>query len=83
LPGLPGNYRQRVRRQIEALATNPRPPNAEPLRDDPSHSEAVERYKIRLDRWRIIYRVVEDEGVVRILRICQKHGPETYQGLEG
>jgi mRNA-degrading endonuclease RelE of RelBE toxin-antitoxin system len=53
LPGLPGNYRQRVRRQVEALATNPRPPNAEPLRDDPLHGDAVERYKIRLDRWKV------------------------------
>lgn len=41
-----------------------------------------ERYKISLDRWRVIYRVLEEELTVRIIRIRLKHGPEIYEGLE-
>lgn len=82
IPGLPGNYRQRIRREIAALADNPRPARAERLRDDPTRSDPPERYKISLDRWRVIYRVLEEEQAVRIIRIRLKHGPETYEGLE-
>ena len=82
IPDLPGNYRQRIRREISALADDPRPAKAERLRDDPARVNSPERYKITLDRWRVIYRVIEDEQIVRIIRIRLKHGPETYEGLE-
>ena len=71
----PGNYRQRFRQTIEGLASNPRPDNAEELRE-PGY------YKIKFDRWRLIYYVGDTAGVVRILRVKVKIGPETYQGLE-
>lgn len=71
----PGFYRQRFRRAIEGLASNPRPPEAKPTRDH-------DRYKIYFDRWRLIYTIHEADGAVRILRIAKKTGPETYQGLE-
>jgi mRNA-degrading endonuclease RelE of RelBE toxin-antitoxin system len=74
LPKLPGNYRQRVRREIEALADNPRPDHAEPMHEP-------NRYKIKLDNWRLIYRVIDEKETVRILRI-NKRDPETYEGLE-
>jgi mRNA interferase RelE/StbE len=79
LKDVPGNYRQRLRREIEALADAPRPPHAQPLRGDTPPPR--ERYKIRLDRWRIIYRVLDDEETIRILRIRLKTGPETYASL--
>jgi mRNA-degrading endonuclease RelE of RelBE toxin-antitoxin system len=82
LPDLPGNYRQRIRREIEALADNPRPSKAVPLRAERERADPPERYKIVFDRWRLIYRVIEDERTVRILRIRLKTGPETYEGLE-
>jgi mRNA-degrading endonuclease RelE of RelBE toxin-antitoxin system len=82
IPDLPGNYRQRIKREIIALADNPRPAKAERLRDGLASANSPERYKIQLDRWRIIYRVIEDEQIVRIIRIRLKHGPETYEGLE-
>jgi mRNA-degrading endonuclease RelE of RelBE toxin-antitoxin system len=78
IPDLPGNYRQRSRREIAALADNPRPAHAERLRETPGRSNPPDRYKITLDR----YRVIEDEQMVRIIRIRLKHGPETYAGLE-
>jgi mRNA-degrading endonuclease RelE of RelBE toxin-antitoxin system len=82
IPDLPGNYRQRIRREIAALADNPRPAHAERLREIPGRSSPPDRYKITLDRWCLIYRVIEDEQMVRIIRIRLKRGPETYEGLE-
>ena len=72
---MPGYYRQRARREIEALADNPRPDYAEPMRDR-------DRYKIRLDRWRLIYRVLDDAETVRVLRI-KRRGPRTYEDMPG
>ncbi len=81
LPDVPGNYRQRIRREIEALGDNPRPRQAVRLRSDPGEANPAERYKIVLDKWRLIYRVIEDEKTVHILRIRIKTGPETYRDL--
>ena len=72
---MPGNYRQRTRRLVEALANNPHPPGSRKLRDLPGY------YRIRLDRWRIIYRIDDEDLVVTILRIARKAGPETYHDL--
>lgn len=76
LQNMPGNYRQRARRLIESLFNTPRPATAKELRDLPN------RYRIRLNGWRIIYRVDDEDGVIIILRIRQKSGPETYTKLE-
>lgn len=70
----PGFYRQRFRRAIESLARDPRPANAEKMREP-------DRYKIKFDRWRLIYSVHDDVGEIRILGIRQKEGPETYENL--
>jgi mRNA-degrading endonuclease RelE of RelBE toxin-antitoxin system len=74
---VPGNYRQRLRREIETLAITPRPPHALLL-----DSESPDRYRIRLDRWRLIYGIHDDDSSIRILRIRLKAGPETYEDLE-
>ncbi|MFL5806057.1 MAG: type II toxin-antitoxin system RelE family toxin [Roseiflexaceae bacterium] len=73
---LPGNYRQRIRRLIESLSDAPRPPTAKELRNLPN------RYRLRLDNWRIIYRVDDEQMTILILRVRRKQGPETYQGVE-
>ncbi|MBI2876186.1 MAG: type II toxin-antitoxin system RelE/ParE family toxin [Candidatus Tectomicrobia bacterium] len=73
---LPGRYRQRARRIIEGLAIDPRPATAKELRDRPG------RFRVRLNGWRIIYRVDDEEQVVTILAIRIKKGPETYHNLE-
>jgi mRNA interferase RelE/StbE len=76
LGAVPGNYRQRLRRKIEALADQPTPAGAKELRERPG------RYRIRVDRWRLIYRVDAEAGVVLILRVRRKTGPETYDDIE-
>ena len=72
---LPGRYRQRVQRTIAALATNPRPHQAEPLRTFP------DRYRIRLDEYRIVYRIEDDLLIVEVVKVGRKHGPEFYENL--
>ncbi len=76
LKTLPGRYRQRARRLIEALGDEPRPAKAKELRGLPH------RYRLRLNGWRIIYRVDEPDGMLIVLAIRQKSGPETYHELE-
>ncbi len=73
---LPGNFRQRVRRLVRSLADNPRPVAAKELRNLP------DRYRIRLNGWRIIYRVDEEDQIVLILTVRRKTGPETYENIE-
>jgi mRNA interferase RelE/StbE len=73
---LPGNYRQRIRRLIESLSDAPRPPKVQELRDLPN------RYRLRLDHWRVIYRVDDEQMTILVLRVRRKHGPETYQDIE-
>ncbi len=76
LRDLPGRYRQRARRLIAALAGEPRPAAAKELRD------LRDFYRLWLNGWRIIYRVADEVGVVFVLAIRRKTGPETYENLE-
>jgi mRNA interferase RelE/StbE len=76
LADVPGNYRQRLRRRIEGLVDQPTPPEAKELRGRPG------RYRIRVDRWRLIYRVDTEDHVVLILRVRRKTGPETSSDIE-
>lgn len=73
---LPGFYRQRVRRTIEALADDPRPPQAKELRGLPG------RYRLWIGDYRLIYAVDDEAILVVILRVRRKTGPETYEGTE-
>ena len=73
---MPGNYRQRFRRIIEALADDPRPQHALELRNRPN------RYRIHVNNWRIVYEIEDDVLIVLVLRIGQKAGPEFYEGME-
>lgn len=73
---LPGHVRQRARRLGSQLADEPRPVGSRELRDLPG------RYRVRLDDWRVIYRVDDAARSVTVLRVRRKTGPETYQGIE-
>jgi mRNA interferase RelE/StbE len=73
---LPGHVRQRIRRRVEDLATDPTPTDARELRGLPG------RYRLRLLDWRIIYRVDRLAETVLILTVRRKEGPETYERIE-
>jgi mRNA interferase RelE/StbE len=55
---LPGHVRQRVKRAIDDLATEPRPHYSKQLDTSALDvPENVELRRIRLDKWRLIYAV--------------------------
>lgn len=77
IASIPGNYRQRIRRTIEELATEPLP--AEVIE---FQRELVGLFKIKIERWRIIYSFNDDAGIVFIIGIRPKTGPQTYENLD-
>jgi len=75
---LPGHVRQRVRRAVKALAQDPRPPNSEDL-DYPLPD--AEPRRLRLDRWRVVYTVIEtDVDRVAVVAV-RKRPPYGYDDL--
>lgn len=76
LRSLPGRYRQRARRLVEGLASNPRPADAQELRDMPGV------YRAWLNGWRVIWQVDDAGGAVLVVAVRAKTGPETYQTLD-
>jgi len=76
---LPGNMRQRVRNAIAALREDPRPSvsKALTLRDDIE----LEVRRIRLDPWRIVYAIDEDERAIAVFAI-RKRPPYDYTDIE-
>lgn len=76
IESLPSQYRQRIKVLIAGLATNPRPPNAKELRN------TNDRYRIRLDQYRIVYRVEDDLLLVEMLKVGKKESPEFYADLD-
>lgn len=78
---LPGNTRQRVRRLIDALEINPRPPGSRDLGTEDLELPAdVEMRRIRLDRWRIVYAVNDAARWVWVLGIYRRP-PYRYDDL--
>jgi mRNA interferase RelE/StbE len=73
---LPGHLRQRIKRTLHELRTNPRPPCAEAMR-----GELAGCYKISLGAWRLVYEIDDDVLVVLVLRLGRKIGPEFYQDM--
>lgn len=59
MKSLPGHIRQRIKREVGALADNPRP--AHSIVMDVPAEVAWEVRRLRLDRWRVVYAVSEGE----------------------
>ena len=78
IKNLPGNMRQRVKRAIDELAETPYPPRSKILEAPEIDCELC---RLRLDRWRIIYAVTENEAVIDVLAI-RKRPPYDYEDLE-
>jgi mRNA-degrading endonuclease RelE of RelBE toxin-antitoxin system len=78
---LPGNMRQRIRRTIDALANEPRPPESRLLDTaDLDLPPSIEIRRVRLERWRIVYAVHDDERWVWVLRLYRRP-PYDYANL--
>jgi len=78
---LPGNMRQRIRRTIDGLAKAPRPPESR-LLDTPDLDlpVGIEIRRVRLEHWRIVYAVHEDERWVWVLGLYRRP-PYDYPNL--
>ena len=70
--------RQRVRRTVDSLAIDPRPHRSKKL-DVPDLWP--ELHRLRLDRWRIVYAISEEEHIVDVLAV-RKRPPYDYGDLE-
>jgi mRNA interferase RelE/StbE len=75
---LPGHMRKRVRKAIDGFAENPRPPKSKALELPDFQAEVC---RLRLDRWRIIYVISEDDEIVDVLAV-RKRPPYDYGDLE-
>lgn len=78
IKSLPGNMRQRIRLAVTELATQPRPSNSKEL-DQALTSRETRRQ--RIENWRIIYTVSDDEATIDVLGI-RKRPPYDYADLE-
>lgn len=75
---LPGNVRQRVRRAIGDLADDPRSSESKALQAPDLDREL---FRLRLDRWRIVYTVADADMTVDVLAV-RKRPPYDYGDLE-
>lgn len=80
IKNLRGHMRHRVKQTIDALANDPRPSNSIAL-ETPNFGREARR--LRLDRWRIVYVVTEDEfeQAIDVLTV-RKRPPYDYEDLE-
>jgi mRNA-degrading endonuclease RelE of RelBE toxin-antitoxin system len=62
---------------LEDLRTDPRPPQAKPLKGG---RELTGHYRVKLDGWRVIYRPKVDDHVILILAI-EPRSKDTYLEL--
>ena len=78
MKNLPGNMRLRVRRAVDCLADDPRPAGSKQL-DTPDLEPRL--YRLRLNRWRIVYAISEQECAIDVLAV-RKRPPYDYGDLE-
>lgn len=78
---LPGHIRQRVKRAIDSLAQNPKPPASIELSDIVIAKPNVVAWRLKIDKWRIIYAIDEMEKTVDVLTVRQRP-PYDYGDLE-
>lgn len=77
IKGVPGHMRQRLKRAIDDLAENPRPSQSKRL-ETPAIEPELRR--LRLDRWRVVYAISEEESTIDVLAV-RKRPPYDYGDL--
>jgi mRNA-degrading endonuclease RelE of RelBE toxin-antitoxin system len=76
LKRLSGNIRRRMIVAMDGLAETPRPPRSKRLVIE---GEDREIRRLRLDKWRVIYLVFEEQPVILAIR---KRPPYNYEDLK-
>jgi mRNA interferase RelE/StbE len=75
---LPGSMRQRVRRAVDNLAREPRPPKSKSLELEDLPCDVR---RLRLESWRIVYAITEADRAVDVLAV-RKRPPYDYGDLK-
>jgi mRNA interferase RelE/StbE len=81
---LPGNVRQRVKRAVTGLQEEARPAAGKDLDISevmPDTEIQSEVWRLRLDKWRIVYVIADSEHTVDVLAI-RKRPPYDYGDLQ-
>ena len=73
LAAVPENVRDHMVARIRGLADQPRPKGIKAL--------ARDVYRLRIGRYRVIYKILEKEGVILIGKVALRT-ERTYKGLE-
>ena len=76
LKRLPGNIRRRMIVAMDALEGNPRPARSKQLAVE---GESREIRRLRLDKWRVVYLVLEEQPIILAIR---KRPPYNYEDLK-
>lgn len=67
LEAVDGQMRRRLAQAIDALATNPRPPQAKALQGKPKGT-----HRIRVGHWRVIYVIEDRRLLVLVVRVAHR-----------
>ncbi len=73
--------RQRIKRIIDAFTDNPHPSKSKALDKSDLPDFEAELWRMRIDKWRIIYSITETDNTVDILAV-RKRPPYDYRDLE-
>lgn len=74
-----GRVKPLLKQQIVALSLDPCPQSAKDLRRPDNSPSGL--FRIRIERWRIVFKVDDELRLVTILKIGEKRGAEFYEGL--
>jgi len=77
---LPGNVRHRIKRAIDDLAENPRPPESKRLDLGDAEEAENEIWRLRVANWRIVYLITETEKTIDVVAV-RKRPPYDYGDL--
>lgn len=77
---LPGNVRHRVKRAIDELADDARPPGSKPLNVSEWKEINCEVWRIRVESWRIVYLISEQDNTIDVVAV-RKRPPYDYGDL--
>jgi mRNA interferase RelE/StbE len=76
---LPGHMRQRVKRAIDELDDNPHPAGSKRL--EIPETIPVEVWRIRLEKWRIVYMISEIEKIIDVVAV-RRRPPYDYGDVQ-
>ena len=76
---LPGHMRQRVKRAIDELEDNPHPAGSKRL--EIPETIPVEVWRIRLEKWRIVYMITEIEKIIDVVAV-RRRPPYDYGDVQ-